>query len=83
MQVFKKRGRTLARGDCGKSIVGLLALSPIDQLRVTNCERRVCVRSRIVRAFHAEEETIVKHVLAERAAALKHTDTKKKGKKSK
>mmetsp|Transcript_105003 Transcript_105003/g.292247 ORF Transcript_105003/g.292247 Transcript_105003/m.292247 type:complete len:126 (-) Transcript_105003:56-433(-) len=94
LQVLKKKGKTPACGDCGKKLIGLPALRPIEYRRLKNRERRVsrayggsrcgkCVRSRIVRAFLIEEQKIVKQVLAEKAAALKDPGTTRRGKKSK
>mmetsp|Transcript_1478 Transcript_1478/g.4339 ORF Transcript_1478/g.4339 Transcript_1478/m.4339 type:complete len:127 (+) Transcript_1478:81-461(+) len=94
-QVVKKKAKGPACGDCGKRLIGLPCVRPMEFKRLKKRERRVnrayggsrcasCVRSRIVRAFLIEEQKCVKQVLAEKISSMKEKDEpsrKKKGKK--
>merc|ERR1719327_1845798 len=93
-QIVKKKAKGPACGDCGKRLIGLPRLRPIEYRRLKKRERRVsrayggsrcasCVRSRIVRAFLIEEQKCVKQVLAEKMSAAKEPTEKKKGGKKK
>eukprot|EP00439_Symbiodinium_sp_Y106_P025632 s4449_g3.t1 len=64
-------------GDCGKALIGLPRLRPVEYRRLKKREKHVnrayggsrcahCVRERIVRAFLIEEQKCVKQVLAEK-----------------
>merc|ERR1712216_1043146 len=82
-------------GDCGKALIGLPRLRPVEYSRLKKRERRVnrayggsrcaaCVRTRVIRAFLIEEQKCVKQVLAEKMSSAKEaTPASKKGKKSK
>merc|ERR1712151_646056 len=91
--VVKKKSKGPSCGDCGKRIIGVPALRPMEYRRLKKRERRVnrayggsrcakCVRMRVVRAFLIEEQKCVKQVLAEKISAAKEP-SEKKGKKSK
>merc|ERR1719322_1656333 len=82
LHVVKKKAKGPACGDCGKRLIGLPCLRPIEYRRLKKRVRRVsrayggsrcatCVRSRIVRAFLIEEQKCVKQVLAEKMSAAK------------
>merc|ERR1712060_305315 len=94
--VLKKKAKGPACGDCGKSIIGVPRLRPVEYRRLKKRERRVsrayggsrcagCVRMRVIRAFLIEEQKCVKQVLAEKMSASKETSasSSKKSKKSK
>merc|ERR1712161_147443 len=78
-------------GDCGKGILGVPRLRPVEYRRLKKRERRVnrayggsrcagCVRNRVVRAFLIEEQKCVKQVLAEKQSQSKPDQgSKKKG----
>merc|ERR1719152_132627 len=91
--LLKKKAAGPKCGDCGKGIIGVPRLRPIEYKRLKKRERRVnrayggsrcagCVRTRVLRAFLIEEQKCVKQVLAEKMAAAKEP-VAKKGKKSK
>jgi len=92
-QAVKKSAKGPKCGDCGKALIGIPALRPMEYRRLKNREKRVsrayggsrcagCVRSRIMRAFLIEEQKCVKQVLAEKMSQAKETTGKtKKGKK--
>mmetsp|Transcript_141787 Transcript_141787/g.200816 ORF Transcript_141787/g.200816 Transcript_141787/m.200816 type:complete len:126 (+) Transcript_141787:65-442(+) len=93
-QVLKKKAKGPHCGDCGKALIGLPRLRPIEYMRLKQREKRVnrayggsrcadCVRNRIVRAFLIEEQKCVKQVLAEKLSQAKEKEGggKKKGKK--
>merc|ERR1712061_488299 len=93
-QVVKKKAKAPACGDCGKRLIGLPCLRPMEYRRLKKRERRVnrayggsrcakCVRTRIVRASLIEEQKCVKQVLAEKMSAAKEPDSKKKSGKKK
>merc|ERR1712157_264730 len=90
--VLKKKAKGPACGDCGKALIGLPRLRPVEYRRLKKREKTVnrayggsrcaaCVRSRVVRAFLIEEQKCVKQVLAEKASSTKEPSEKKKGKK--
>jgi len=89
---LKKKATGPKCGDCGKAIIGVPRLRPIEYRRLKKRERRVnrayggsrcasCCRLRVVRAFLIEEQKCVKQVLAEKKSQEKDPATKKKGKK--
>mmetsp|Transcript_7242 Transcript_7242/g.16691 ORF Transcript_7242/g.16691 Transcript_7242/m.16691 type:complete len:125 (+) Transcript_7242:68-442(+) len=92
-QSIKKKAKGPHCGDCGKALIGLPRLRPVEYARLKKREKRVnrayggsrcahCVRSRIVRAFLIEEQKCVKQVLAEKLSQAKEKEGgKKKGKK--
>ncbi|CAE7604378.1 RPL34B [Symbiodinium sp. CCMP2592] len=72
-------------GDCGKALIGLPRLRPIEYSRLKKREKHVnrayggsrcahCVRERIVRAFLIEEQKCVKQVLAEKLSQAKEKE---------
>merc|ERR1711953_80560 len=76
-QHVQKKAKGPKCGDCGKAIIGVPRLRPIEYRRLKKRERRVnrayggsrcasCVRTRVVRAFLIEEQKCVKQVLAEK-----------------
>merc|ERR1712196_467619 len=86
----KKKASAPKCGDCGKALIGIPCLRPLEYRRLKKRERRVnrayggtrcagCVRSRVVRAFLIEEQKCVKQVLAEKMSQA--SDGKKKSKK--
>lgn len=88
-QVLKKKAKGPHCGDCGKALIGLPRLRPIEYMRLKQREKRVnrayggsrcahCVRQRIVRAFLIEEQKCVKQVLAEKLSQAKEKDGGKK-----
>merc|ERR1712094_80606 len=90
---LKKKAKGPHCGDCGKALIGLPRLRPVEYSRLKKRERRVnrayggsrcagCVRTRVIRAFLIEEQKCVKQVLAEKMSAAKEPSAKK-GKKSK
>merc|ERR1711874_143643 len=90
---LKKKTTGPKCGDCGKAIIGVPRLRPVEYRRLKKRERRVnrayggsrcasCVRTRVVRAFLIEEQKCVKQVLAEKFSQQKETPAKK-GKKAK
>merc|ERR1719265_522537 len=92
--ILKKKAKGPACGDCGKALIGVPRLRPVEYSRLKKRERRVnrayggsrcalCVRNRVVRAFLIEEQKCVKQVLAEKMSQAKPGDAPKKGKKSK
>merc|ERR1712151_693575 len=92
--VLKKKAKGPACGDCGKALIGLPRLRPVEYRRLKNRERRVnrayggsrcatCVRSRVVRAFLIEEQKCVKQVLAEKMTQTKTKEDAPKKKKGK
>merc|ERR1711957_469415 len=91
-QMVKKKAKGPQCGDCGKALIGIPRLRPVEYRRLKKREKRVnrayggsrcaaCVRTRVVRAFLIEEQKCVKQVLAEKMSQGK--DAPKKGKKSK
>merc|ERR1712170_327536 len=79
LHVLKKKAKGPHCGDCGKALIGLPRLRPIEYSRLKKRERRFnrayggsrcasCVRTRVVRAFLIEEQKCVKQVLAEKMA---------------
>ena len=94
-QLIKKKAKGPKCGDCGKSIIGVPRLRPVEYRRLKKRERRVnrayggsrcagCVRMRVIRAFLIEEQKCVKQVLAEKMSATKDSaPSSKKGKKGK
>merc|ERR1712146_386437 len=91
-QVVKKKAKGPSCGDCGKRLIGIPALRPMEYRRLKKRERRVnrayggsrcakCVRTRVVRAFLIEEQKCVKQVLAEKIASAKEPSSKKKSSK--
>mmetsp|Transcript_69021 Transcript_69021/g.192164 ORF Transcript_69021/g.192164 Transcript_69021/m.192164 type:complete len:126 (+) Transcript_69021:83-460(+) len=89
----KKKATGPKCGDCGKAIIGVPRLRPVEYRRLKKRERRVnrayggsrcaaCTRTRVLRAFLIEEQKCVKQVLAEKLSAAKEPAAKK-GKKSK
>merc|ERR1711904_7871 len=87
---LKKKAKGAHCGDCGKALIGLPRLRPVEYSRLKKRERRVnrayggsrcasCVRTRVVRAFLIEEQKCVKQVLAEKMSQVKdESSTKKK-----
>ncbi|CAE8615131.1 unnamed protein product [Polarella glacialis] len=87
-QAIQKKAKGPACGDCGKALIGLPRLRPMEYRRLKNREKRVsrayggsrcahCVRNRVVRAFLIEEQKCVKQVLADKLSQNKAEDTKK------
>merc|ERR1739848_874855 len=83
--VLKKKAKGPACGDCGKALIGLPRLRPVEYSRLKKRERRVnrayggfrcaaCVRMRVVRAFLIEEQKCVKQVMAEKLAQMKEKE---------
>merc|ERR1719440_2635046 len=81
-QTIVKKAKAPKCGDCGKNLIGLPRLRPVEYSRLKKRERRVnrayggsrcasCVRTRVVRAFLIEEQKCVKQVLAEKMATSK------------
>merc|ERR1711924_65124 len=94
VHVLKKKAKGPHCGDCGKALIGLPRLRPIEYRRLKKRERRVnrayggsrcaaCVRTRVVRAFLIEEQKCVKQVLAEKMSQTKAKDEAPKKKKGK
>mmetsp|Transcript_40937 Transcript_40937/g.64915 ORF Transcript_40937/g.64915 Transcript_40937/m.64915 type:complete len:127 (+) Transcript_40937:60-440(+) len=92
--VLKKKAKGPHCGDCGKALIGLPRLRPVEYRRLKKRERHVnrayggsrcagCVRSRVVRAFLIEEQKCVKQVLAEKMSQTKTKDDAPKKKKGK
>merc|ERR1711933_104436 len=86
-QVVKKKAKGPSCGDCGKRLIGIPALRPMEYRRLKKRERRVnrayggsrcakCVRMRVVRAFLIEEQKCVKQVLAEKMSSGKEAPKK-------
>ncbi|CAJ1429818.1 unnamed protein product [Effrenium voratum] len=91
-QTLKKKAKGPACGDCGKRLIGLPCLRPVEYRRLKKREKHVnrayggsrcatCVRTRIVRAFLIEEQKCVKQVLMEKLSQAKEKDGKKGKKK--
>merc|ERR1712086_101690 len=93
-QTLKKKAKGPSCGDCGKVLIGIPRLRPIEYRRLKKREKRVnraygssrcagCVRNRVVRAFLIEEQKCVKQVLAEKQSQSKAPEhgSKKKGSK--
>mmetsp|Transcript_22159 Transcript_22159/g.45670 ORF Transcript_22159/g.45670 Transcript_22159/m.45670 type:complete len:125 (+) Transcript_22159:25-399(+) len=92
-QAVKKKAKGPHCGDCGKALIGLPRLRPVEYKRLKKREKRVnrayggsrcahCVRERVIRAFLIEEQKCVKQVLAEKLSQAKEKEGgKKKGKK--
>merc|ERR1712094_114453 len=89
--VLKKKAKGPHCGDCGKALIGLPRLRPVEYSRLKKRERRVnrayggsrcaaCVRTRVIRASLIEEQKCVKQVLAEKMSQAKDAPKKKKGK---
>merc|ERR1712118_266385 len=89
--VLKKKAKGPACGDCGKQLIGLPRLRPVEYRRLKKRERRVnrayggsrcatCVRARVVRAFLIEEQKCAKQVLAEKQSRVKEGQAPKKKK---
>merc|ERR1712203_79349 len=81
-QRTKKKATGPKCGDCGKAIIGVPRLRPVEYRRLKKRERRVnrayggsrcagCTRMRVIRAFLIEEQKCVKQVLAEKMSATK------------
>ena len=92
-QHVQKKAKGPKCGDCGKAIIGVPRLRPVEYRRLKKRERRVnrayggsrcagCTRTRVIRAFLIEEQKCVKQVLAEKMSAAKEP-VAKKGKKAK
>merc|ERR1712224_669471 len=94
LHTVKKKASGPKCGDCGKRLIGVPALRPIEYRRLKKRERRVnrayggsrcagCTRMRVIRAFLIEEQKYVKQVLAEKMSANKAeaTSSSKKSKK--
>merc|ERR1712061_798272 len=93
LHVLKKKAKGPHCGDCGKALIGLPRLRPVEYRRLKKRERRVnrayggsrcagCTRMRVIRAFLIEEQKCVKQVLAEKMSATKDpASSSKKGKK--
>merc|ERR550537_1077259 len=91
-QHVQKKAKGPKCGDCGKAIIGVPRLRPVEYSRLKKRERRVnrayggsrcagCCRTRVIRAFLIEEQKCVKQVLAEKMSAAKEpTATSKKKK---
>ena len=88
-QILKKKATGPKCGDCGKAIIGVPRLRPVEYRRLKKRERRVnrayggsrcahCVRTRVVRAFLIEEQKCVKQVLAEKLSQVKDKEAPKK-----
>merc|ERR1712228_1001761 len=80
--VLKKKSSKPKCGDCGKALIGVPRLRPIEYRRLKKREKRVnrayggsrcagCVKQRIVRAFLIEEQKCVKQVLQEKMSQAK------------
>merc|ERR1711953_354432 len=94
-QHVQKKAKGPKCGDCGKAIIGVPRLRPVEYSRLKSRELRVnrayggsrcatCVRTRVVRAFLIEEQKCVKQVLAEKHSQQREKEAPaKKGKKSK
>merc|ERR1712146_469585 len=93
-QHVQKKAKGPKCGDCGKAIIGVPRLRPVEYSRLKKRERRVnrayggsrcagCTRTRVIRAFLIEEQKCVKQVLAEKMSAAKEPTAAKKIKKSK
>merc|ERR1712139_389935 len=94
-QTIVKKAKAPKCGDCGKKLIGLPRLRPVEYSRLKKRERTVrrayggsrcasCVRSRIIRAFLIEEQKCVKQVLQEKEKQRKQTEeAPSKGKKKK
>ena len=93
-QTLKKKAKGPKCGDCGKTLIGIPRLRPVEYRRLKKREKRVnrayggsrcasCVRNRVVRAFLIEEQKCVKQVLAEKQSQAKAPEqgSKKKGNK--
>merc|ERR1712170_159633 len=76
-------------GDCGRAIIGVPRLRPVEYRRLKKRERRVnrayggsrcasCVRTRVVRAFLIEEQKCVKQVMAEKNAQAREKEPARK-----
>merc|ERR1711912_210745 len=87
-QHVQKKAKGPKCGDCGKAIIGVPRLRPVEYRRLKKRERRVnrayggsrcatCVRARVVRAFLIEEQKCVKQVLAEKMSQQKEPVAKK------
>merc|ERR1711904_187400 len=87
--LLKKKAKGPHCGDCGKALIGLPRLRPVEYSRLKKRERRVnrayggsrcasCVRTRVVRAFLIEEQKCVKQVLAEKMSQVKDESSTKK-----
>merc|ERR1712157_377900 len=83
--VLKKKAKGPHGGDCGKALIGLPRLRPVEYSRLKKRERRVnrayggsrcagCVRTRVIRAFLIEEQKCVKQVLAEKFSQQKEKE---------
>merc|ERR1711904_630812 len=94
LHTLKKKAKGPACGDCGKPLIGLPRLRPVEYRRLKKRERHVnrayggsrcaaCVRSRVVRAFLIEEQKCVKQVLAEKMSQSKAKEDAPKKKKGK
>merc|ERR1712232_1066862 len=92
--MVKKKAKGPHCGDCGKALIGLPRLRPVEYRRLKKRERRVnrayggsrcasCVRARVVRAFLIEEQKCVKQVLAEKMSQTKTKEEAPKKKKGK
>merc|ERR1719162_795291 len=92
-QTLKKKATGPKCGDCGKAIIGVPRLRPVEYRRLKKREKRVnrayggsrcagCTRTRVIRAFLIEEQKCVKQVLAEKMSTAKEPASKK-GKKAK
>merc|ERR1712166_853272 len=92
--ILKKKATRPKCGDCGKALIGLPRLRPVEYARLKKREKRVnrayggsrcahCVRTRVIRAFLIEEQKCVKQVLAEKFSQTTKEPSKdgKKGKK--
>mmetsp|Transcript_30054 Transcript_30054/g.54408 ORF Transcript_30054/g.54408 Transcript_30054/m.54408 type:complete len:122 (+) Transcript_30054:83-448(+) len=88
-QAVQKAAKGPSCGDCGKALIGLPALRPMEYRRLKNREKRVsrayggsrcakCVRNRVMRAFLIEEQKCVKQVLAEKLAQKEPSAKKSK-----
>ncbi|CAE7460102.1 RPL34A [Symbiodinium sp. CCMP2456] len=84
-QAVKKKAKGPHCGDCGKALIGLPRLRPIEYSRLKKREKRVnrayggsrcahCVRERVIRAFLIEEQKCVKQVLAEKLSQAKEKE---------
>merc|ERR1711918_32748 len=93
-QTIVKKAKAPLCGDCGKNLIGLPRLRPVEYSRLKKRERTVhrayggsrcagCVRNRIIRAFLIEEQKCVKQVLAEKIKEAKQDEAPKRKKKGK
>merc|ERR1712176_801531 len=93
LQNVQKKASAPKCGDCGKAIIGVPRLRPVEYSRLKKRERRVnrayggsrcagCTRTRVIRAFLIEEQKCVKQVLAEKMSAAKEPAAKKGKKKA-